>query len=115
MSEDHDVFASVRMGLWFYVFIGVTHKMCKYAQDVQAGLSLTVYVVHVLLERRASVICTRICTLKSVACSLEFYSLFYGVISEVWIYYKQTFSLFVVIQFCNSCKYTCCLAALSCL
>ena len=56
-----------------------------------------------------------ICALKSVTHGLVLYSLLYGVISVSVDLLVKTFSFLVLIQFSNSCKYACCLAAVSCL
>ena len=53
--------------------------------------------------------------LKSAICCLVLRTLLYSVISVSVDWLLETFSLFVVIQFSNSCMYACCCqAAVSC-
>ena len=85
-------------------------KSC--ASDVQAVLSHSVYVVRVLLECHASVICdfkdcgewvtrgvglTRIAALKTVTCGLVLFSLLYGVISVSVDLLVDIVNLFLVV------------------
>ena len=74
------------------------------------------YVVRLLLDCHASVICySKDCeeylvvigSVKSVICDLMLYSLLYGVVSVSVDLLVDTFSLFIVIQFLDSCKYVC--------
>ena len=102
--------------------------VCECAQDVQAGLALVrmlfmcslnvmplPYITPRIVESGCSEVgVTGIGALESVACGSVLYSLLYDVISVSVNLLVETFSLFVVIQFSNSCMHVCCcLAAVS--